>query len=44
MRGKHILFEYQKFKPNISLKAKIDATTEKCLSDVVVWMTKNWMS
>lgn len=35
MRDIQILFEYQKFKPNISLQSKIDAITEKYLSDGV---------
>lgn len=33
MRGIRSLFEYQRFKPNLSLQSRIDAVTEKYLSD-----------
>ncbi len=33
MRDLRTLFEYQKFKPNIRLKAKIDVITEKYMSN-----------
>lgn len=35
MREIRMLFEYQKFKPNSRLQSKIDAVTEKYLSDGV---------
>lgn len=35
MRDIRILFEYQKFKPDIRLQTKIDAITKKYLSDGV---------
>lgn len=35
MRDLRTLFEYQKFNPNVRLQSKIDAITEKYLSDGV---------
>ena len=35
MRDIRSLFEYQKFKPNPGLQSRIDAVTEKYLSDEV---------
>ena len=35
MRDIRMLFEYQKFKPNSRLQSKIDAVTEKYLTDGV---------